>query len=439
MRYLRFLIPENSSVLEIGCYAGEKLAALNPKKGVGVCFSKKMIDVAKEKHPHLDFHFCDIDHKLNIEEKFDYIIVSNTVGYAYDLQSTFHELKKVCHPGTKIILFYHSHFWKYLLKLAEVLRMRMVWPNQHWLTKEDLVNLFYLNDFSLIRSSEQMIIPFYIPLISAIFNRFIAHLPVIRGFALNNIMIFQPLGQRKDPKEVTCSVIIPCRNEKGNIEPAIQRTPMLGAHTEFIFVEGHSQDGTLEECQRVKEKYPQHDIKVFSQTGKGKGNAVREGFAAATGDVLMILDADLTTPPEDMPKFFEAIATGKGEFINGTRLVYQMEKNAMRFLNMLANKFFSVALTYLLGQYLKDTLCGTKVLWREDYFKIEQGRSYFGDFDPFGDFDLLFGAAKLNLKIIEIPVQYKARTYGETQISRFKHGWLLIKMTVFAMRKIKFI
>jgi glycosyltransferase involved in cell wall biosynthesis len=238
---------------------------------------------------------------------------------------------------------------------------------------------------------------------------------------------------------VSCSVIIPCRNEKGNIEDAVQRTPDMGKHTELIFVEGNSQDGTLEECERVKQQYPHKDITVLVQDGKGKGDAVRKGFSQAKNDVLMILDADLTVPPEDLPKFFEAILSGKGEFINGSRLVYQMEKEAMRFLNLLGNKFFSRAFTYLLEQRIRDTLCGTKVLWREDYDKILAGREYFGDFDPFGDFDLLFGASKLNLKIIEIPIRYRERTYGSTQISRFRHGLLLLKMIFFAMKKIKFI
>jgi glycosyltransferase involved in cell wall biosynthesis len=213
----------------------------------------------------------------------------------------------------------------------------------------------------------------------------------------------------------------------------------MGAHTEFIFIEGHSSDGTLDEIKRVAEKYKdKFDIKYATQDGKGKGDAVRKGFAMASGDILMILDADLTTPPEDMPKFFNALASGKGEFINGTRLVYPLEDESMRSLNILGNKFFSLMFSWLLGQRLKDTLCGTKVISKKNYEKLIANRGYFGDFDPFGDFDLIFGAAKLNLKIVEIPVRYQAREYGSTNISRFRHGWLLIKMVVFAMNKIKF-
>jgi len=437
-KYLKFVVPENSSVLDVGCFSGEQLAALKPKRGVGVDFGSKVIDIAKRNYPDLEFYAADVD-TLGTNDTFDYVIVNNTISYADDLQKAFFSLKTVCRSDTKVVLFYHSNLWHPILKLAEFLGLRMKWSNQHWISTKDIKNLFYLNDFEIISQNEQLLFPFYVPFLSSLFNKYIVHLPIFKALALNHIFIVKPKSAKRKSREVSCTVVIPCRNEKGNIEQAILRMPKMGCNTEIIFVEGHSSDGTLKECRRVKSKYPDYDIKVFVQKGEGKGDAVREGFAAAGGDILMILDADLTTPPEDLPKFFDAIVSGKGEFINGTRLVYKMEKEAMRFLNMIANKFFSIFLTYLLGQYLKDTLCGTKVLWKKDYEKLVKGRNYFGDFDPFGDFDLLFGAAKLNLKIVEIPVQYKARVYGSTQISRFKHGWLLIRMTFFAMRKIKFI
>jgi glycosyltransferase involved in cell wall biosynthesis len=213
----------------------------------------------------------------------------------------------------------------------------------------------------------------------------------------------------------------------------------MGRRTEIVFVEGHSNDGTYETIQREMAARPDWQCKVLRQAGKGKGDAVRLGFRQASGDILMILDADLTVSPEDLPRFYEALCSEKGEFINGVRLVYPLEKEAMRFFNFLGNKFFSLAFSWLLGQPIKDTLCGTKVLWKKHYDLIAQNRSYFGDFDPFGDFDLLFGAAKLNLKIVEVPIRYQERTYGETNIRRWSHGWLLLKMVVFALRRIKFV
>ena len=437
-KYLQYLIPSNSSVIEIGCGTGDLLAALNPERGVGIDISPGMVETAREKFPHIQFETGDLE-DLKIEEKFDYVVVVETIGHVDDIQLAFKELHKVCKPETRIIIVYYNYLWEPFLKFAEAVGLRMKQPLQHWLPLDDISNLLYLNDFEVIKKGYRFLLPVYIPLVSTFLNRFLANMPFFWKLSLNEILIARPRGGRKSPEEATCSVIVPCRNEKGNIEQAVLRTPDMGKEMEIIFVEGHSQDGTFEECERVKNKYPEKDITVLVQDGKGKYDAVKKGFAHAKNDVLMILDADLTVPPEDLPKFFDAIASGKGEFINGTRLVYQMEGQAMRFLNLLGNKFFSRAFTYILEQRIRDTLCGTKVLWKKDYLKIAEGRKYFGDFDPFGDFDLLFGASKLNLKIVEIPIKYRDRTYGTTQISRFRHGLLLFKMTFFGLGKIKFI
>ncbi len=437
-KYLRYLIPPDSSVLEIGCATGDLLNALKPARGVGIDISPEMIRKARSSFPDLEFHVGDME-DIQIEEKFDYVVIIETIGHVDDIQQAFRQLHKVCHARTRIIIVYFNYLWVPLIKASEALRFRMPQALQHWLPLEDIENLLYLEDFDVIRKTYRTLLPFYIPLVSAFFNRFLANMPFIWKLALTEIIIAKPSRLRKPPEDVTCSIVVPCRNEKGNIEPAVKRIPKLGRHTEIIFVEGGSSDGTLEECRRVREKYKQLDIKVLKQDGRGKGDAVRKGFAAAQNDVLMILDADLTVPPEDLPKFFHAISHGKGEFINGSRLVYQMEREAMRFLNLIANKFFSRAFTYLFEQRIRDTLCGTKVLWRDDYEKISKGRSYFGHIDPFGDFDLLFGAVKLSLKIIEIPIRYRERAYGTTNISRFRHGLLLFKMVWKGIWRIKWI
>ncbi|MGO9138845.1 MAG: glycosyltransferase [Syntrophales bacterium] len=436
--HIKFLIPAGSSILQIGCGIGNLIASLDAARKVGIDFSQKMIEVAKEKFPGVEFRVDDLE-DLQTDEKFDYILLVNVIGYVDDIQSSFAGLKKICKPDTRIIVVYFNYLWQPILKFAEWFGLRMRRPIMHWLPPQDIRNILKLSDFETVKADYQILMPVYIPVISTLLNRVIAKIPFFRKLALNEIVIARTREKREDRDGTTCSVVIPCRNEKGNIENAVQRTPDMGKHTEIIFVEGHSQDGTLAECLRVQKAYPDRDIQILVQDGKGKADAVRKGFQEAKGDVLMILDADLTIPPESLPKFFEAIVSGKGELVIGSRLVYQMEKEAMRTLNLLGNKFFSTMFTYLLEQRIRDTLCGTKVLRRRDYEKIVTGRSYFGDFDPFGDFDLLFGAAKLNLQIVEIPIKYRERTYGSTQISRFRHGWLLLKMTAFAMKKIKFI
>jgi ubiquinone/menaquinone biosynthesis C-methylase UbiE len=440
IKFLKFNIPGNSKVLEIGCGTGYLLNALKPARGVGIDISPGMISIAKEAYKHLEFYQMDAEY-LQLEETFDFIIISDTLGYFEDIQRAFKELVKVAHPGTRIIITYHSFLWQPLLKMVEWFRLKMPQPHLNWLNKRDIINLLQLQGFEIIKRGHRFLFPKFFPLLSWFFNKYIAHLPLFNELCVTGYIIARPaVFGAMDNKDYSVSVIVPARNEAGNIENAVKRTPRLGKHTEIIFVEGHSTDDTLAEIKRVYEKYKDEwDIKYTVQDGKGKGDAVRKGFAVANGDILMILDGDLTVPPEDLTKFYNAIATGKGEYINGCRLVYPMEKQAMRMLNVLGNKFFSIMFSWLLSQPLKDTLCGTKVISKENWGKIVANRSYFGDFDPFGDFDLIFGSAKLNLKIVEVPIRYRAREYGKTNISRFRHGWLLIKMVLFAMNKIKFV
>lgn len=434
-----FLIPEDASVLEIGCGTGDLLACINARKKAGIDYSRNMIRIAKKKYPGINFILMEAEN-LNFKEKFDYVILSNLIGYLEDIQKVFAELKKVCHPHSKVIITYYNFLWQPVLNVAVMLNLRMKQPQQNWLSKQDIKNLLYLAGFDAFKEGERLLLPINIPLVSEIFNRYLAKLPLLRKLCVTHYVIAKPLQIESDYKEkYSVSVIIPARNESGNIENAILRTPRMGRHTEIILIEGNSKDDTWGKIQDMHEKYrDKYDIKIAQQDSKGKGDAVRKGFDMATGDILMILDADLTVPPEDLPMFYEAIASGKGEFINGSRLVYNMDEKAMQFLNLLGNKFFSIMFSWLLDQRFKDTLCGTKVILKSDYEQLKRGRNFFGNFDPFGDYDLIFGASRLNLKIVEVPIRYKERTYGTTNISRFRHGLLLFRMCLFAARKIKF-
>ncbi len=440
INFLKFNIREESSVLEIGCGTGYLLNGLDVNKGVGIDVSNEMIKIAQEKYQHLRFIQMDAEN-IELDEKFDFIIISDTVGYFEDVQRVFEMILKISHQDTRIIITYQNFLWLPIFNIAEFLNLKMKTKKLNWLNLDDISNLLQLSNFDIIKKGRRFLLPIYIPFISWLFNKYISQLPIFNLFCITEYVIARPLYLYPlNNKLYSVSVIIPARNEKGNIENAVKRIPDMGRHTEVIFVEGNSIDETYDEIKHICEKYSSKiDLKYIKQDGKGKGDAVRKGFTLATGDILMILDADLTVPPEDLTKFYNAITTGKGEYINGSRLVYPMEKEAMRLLNILGNKFFSIMFSWLLGQRLKDTLCGTKVISKKNWDKLVINRKYFGDFDPFGDFDLIFGASKLNLKIVEVPIRYKAREYGDTNISRFKHGWLLLKMVLFAMGKIKFI
>lgn len=440
-RYCNYFSHPYRSVLEIGCGTGELIHEIKGKRKVGIDFSSNMIDIAKKQFDDVEFMVMPAEH-IQLEEKFDLVILSNLIGFVDDVQNVLHQLRKVSHANTKIIITYYNFFWEPFIKFAEAIGLKTKTPNQNWLSQQDIKNLLSLAGFDTYRKVNTMLFPFNVPLLSPFLNRFLVRLPFFKLFALNmySFATLKPDIHEDVSKKYSVSIVIPARNEAGNIENAITRLPRFAKHLEIIFIEGNSTDNTWEVIQQIKEKYAAtHDIKIGQQPGKGKNDAVKKGFGMATGDILMILDADLTVPPEDLPKFYVAIASGQGDFINGSRLVYQMDKEAMRFLNLLGNKFFSMAFTWLLEQPFKDTLCGTKVIFREDYYRLVSNQSYFGNFDPFGDFDLIFGAYKLNLRIVEIPIRYRERTYGSTNISRFTHGVILLRMCVFAARKIKFI
>jgi ubiquinone/menaquinone biosynthesis C-methylase UbiE len=439
--YCNFYIQDHESVLEIGCANGDTLSQIKGRGKTGIDFSENMIAEARKAHTDIDFHVMDA-HNITLDRQFDVIIISNSIGFFDDVQTVFQQMRKVSHPRTRVIITYYNQLWEPMLKLGEALSFKKKTPEQSWLSTQDIKNLLFLSGFESFRETRRLLFPFYVPLFSRLMNKYVAHLPFFNLFSINSFINARPLPDpAADVSQIySTTVVIPARNEAGNIENAILRLPRFGKHVEIIFVEGNSTDNTWDTILEVQKKYSDtHDIKAVRQDGKGKGDAVRKGYSIATGDILMILDADLTVPPEDIPKFYEALASGKAEFINGSRLVYPMEKKAMRFLNMLGNKFFSMVFSWLLEQNIKDTLCGTKVMFRKDYLRLIENRKFFGEFDPFGDFDLLFGAYKLNLKIVDLPIRYRDRTYGSTNISRFRHGLLLLRMCWFAAGKIKFI
>ena len=436
----RYAIPENLSVLELGCGDGSLLAALNPSSGVGVDFSAGMLGKARQRFPNLTFIEADA-HKLPLPpgQKFDCIILSDLINDLWDVQTVFTELRRYTKPDTRIVMNFYSHVWEKPLDLAQRVGFSRPHLLQNWLTLEDVTTLLNLSNFEVIRHQAEILLPLGVPLLAPLCNKYLAKLAPFRYFDITTVLVARPKAESRSSPMPRVSVIVPARNEAGNIAEIFKRVPEMGGGTELIFVEGHSSDDTYAVIEREIKAHPERSSRLFRQTGKGKGDAVRLGYEHASGDILMILDADLTVRPEDLPRFFEAIYHDHGEFINGVRLVYPMEEEAMRFLNLVGNKFFSYLFSWLAGQRFKDTLCGTKVLWARDYRRIAQNRSYFGDFDPFGDFDLLFGAAKANLKMVDMPIRYGERKYGETNIQRWRHGLLLLRMCAFAARRIKFI
>jgi SAM-dependent methyltransferase len=437
LQVYQLLIPEGARVLEIGCARGDLLASLKPDYGCGIDFSPAMIESARSRYPDLDFQVADV-HDLDLKgESFDFIVLSDVVNDLWDVHTALAKVRFCCLPRTRVIFNLLSHLWEIPLAWAQWLRIATPTLPQNWLTTGDLENLLQLSGYEQLRSWPEVVAPLPFPG-AGVANRILAKIAPFRWFAMTNFLVARPAATQSTLLP-SVSVVVPARNESGHVDELLARIPEMGAGTEILFVEGNSTDDTFEVIEKAIAVNPHRNCRLLKQSGKGKGDAVRAGFAAATADVLMILDADITVPPEALSSFYELLVSGKGEFVNGVRLVYPMQDQAMRFVNLVGNKFFARAFSWLLGQPIRDTLCGTKVLWKADYERIAANRRYFGEFDPFGDFDLLFGAAKLNLKIMEMPIRYRARRYGETNISRWRHGVILLRMVIFAARRIKFV
>lgn len=455
-KFYCYLLQPQARVLEVGSGLGYLLAAVKSSRGVGIDPNPVVVEYASSRFPHLEFQVDGAEHHRPTRP-YDYLLMANTLSYLDDIQQAFQALIPACTPSTRVVLTFHNPAWEPILKLAEMVGQRMPLPPLNWLSQRDVANLLNLSGYEVVFHTKRLLLPKRILLLSWLVNTYVAPLPLINRLCLVEHMVarLQPQTRAIAPvaaaspatplavsavSQATCSIIIPARNEAGNIESCITRLPQMGRHTEIIFVEGHSSDHTWDEILRVQQMYgDRYDIKAYQQTGKGKGNAVRLGFEQATGDVLIILDSDLTVAPEDLPYFFAAVASGTCELANGCRLVYPVSAETMPWLNCMANRFFAALLSYLLNTKIKDSLCGTKAILRSSYHKLVQNRSYFGDFDPFGDFDLLFGAAKLGLKIQDVPVRYRPRTYGSSNIQHVKEGMVLLRMCHYAASKMKFI
>lgn len=427
------LIPPGHSVLEIGSGRGDLLASLKPARGVGIDVSERMVEVARERHPDLDF-FHAAGETFRAGEKFDYIVLSDVAPFGHDLQALFESAAAHAHRRTRVVMNTFSNAWRPVLFVLNTLGVRAHHPIRNWVGPKDLENVLALAGLEVVSRRQEILAPVRAGALSDAANALLARLPLFRSLAASYWVVARPSPEAVESARV--SVIVPCRNEAGSIDEIVERIPDMGSATEIIFAEGGSTDDTRARIEAAIERRADRTIRLVVQTGKGKANAVHEAFAAAEHDILMILDGDLTVAPEDLPKFYDGLASGRGDMLVGARLVYGMEPGAMRFLNLLGNKFFAWLMSFVLGQYVRDSLCGTKVLWREDYERMRARRHEFPQEDPFADFELLLGASLLGLRIVSIPVRYRARTYGEPQISRFSDGGMLFRLAASGYRRI---
>jgi SAM-dependent methyltransferase len=424
---LQFIVEPGKRVLEVRCETGHILASVMPSYGVGVEIGDAMVEFARQQNPDLHF-FRSEPEQLDLQGKFDYIIF-NHIFDTVDILSAFERLRQHCTSDTQLIVINYNHLWQPILQLASKIGLRSKFVEPNWISENDIRGFLRLAGFRTVRKHRLLLFPKWLPLLSFLMNSVLARLPALRRLCLMQVFVARPLPERKNERDLTVSVIVPCRNERGNVQPAVERIPEMGGHTEILFCDDKSTDGTADEVRRMQAEHPEKDIQLIAGPGICKAENVWTGFRAARGDVLMILDADLTVMPEELPMFLRALAGGQGDFVNGSRLIYPMQQNAMKFANEIGNKFFGQLFSFLLDQRIKDTLCGTKVLWRNDWVRMEKNLGSWGIRDLWGDYELLFGASKLHLEIVEVPVHYQERIHGVTKMTRvFSNGLRMLRI-----------
>jgi ubiquinone/menaquinone biosynthesis C-methylase UbiE len=426
--FIRRVVPERSRVLEIGCGTGEILASLNPSYGVGIDISAQMVKLATQKFPQHSFIHSPIE-DLKLEEKFDYIVMVDVVDHVYDVMDVFKSVYRFCKPTTRVILTTINPWWDPILMLMEKIGAKMPEGPHNFIEKGNLTKILDLMDFSLSYSGYLLLFPKHIPVLSFLANAIGTRLWGLNKMSSVQYMIIEPRPQNTTDLHLGCSVIIPCYNEGGNIQEAIKRVPKMGRETEIVVVNDGSKDDTAQQVRALQNMYPNLKLVDYSPN-RGKGKAVQAGFEASTQEIVMILDADMTVPPEELPRFFSPLNKGLCQFVNGTRMVYPMQSESMRTANLFGNKIFGLIMSFLTQQSLTDTLCGTKALYRKDLKRIKWG------LDRWGDFDLLFGAAKMGSKIMEVPVHYMSRKAGQSKMKSFRHCLHLLRACLLGFREL---
>jgi SAM-dependent methyltransferase len=426
-RLLRFIVEPNKRVLEVRCETGHFLASVAPSYGLGIEISESMVACARLEFPNLQFVQSDPE-DLELNETFDYIVF-NHIFDTVDILRAFERIRQHCTHDTQLLVINYNQFWQPLLQLASKVGLRSRFVDPNWVSENDIRNFLKLAGFRPVRKHRLILFPKWIPIFSALMNDWLARLPGLRRLCLMQVIVARLMPKPQCENDISVSVIVPCRNEVHNVQPAVERIPSMGMQTEIIFCDDKSTDGTADEVRRMQALYPDKNIRLVAGPGICKAENVWTGFRASRGDVLMILDADLTVMPEELPTFFRAFVSSHGDFVNGSRLVYPMQRDAMKFANMIGNKFFSLVFSYLLDQRIKDTLCGTKVLWRKDWVRMQHILGSWGIQDHWGDYELLFGASKLHLDIVEVPVHYNERIYGVTKMTRvFSNGMRMLRI-----------
>lgn len=436
LEHLRFLIPAGASVLAIGSEDGEWLAGLRPSRGVGVALDEPTKLLAESRHPEFE-HLSVVDGVRRLRGPFDFVVINDVAGELDDLYVTLRDVAPLCDAATRVVVVQHNYLWRPILRWAQLLGLKKPERRQNWLSVGDLRTFLHAAGFEAVDVRAKLFCPARLLGLGNVVNFLCGVAPFLDKLASTQIVVARRASESAAPKTKTASIVLTVRDERDNIEPMLRAIPDLGSSTEILFVEGHSNDGTREEIERVIAAHPERRVRLVVQDGVGQGDAIRKGFGEATGDVIILLEADQTTPAEDVRKVFDVLASGRAEFVNGSRFVYPRDPGSMPAVNVAGNWMFAAWFTWFLRQRTSDVLCGLKGVERRLCRRVLNHWGFLGLFDPFGDFELAFGAARFGLKICEVPTRYGCRRYGRPKTRAFRHGWMLLRMALRATRVFK--
>lgn len=434
--YLRFIIPPGESVLVLGCEDGELLAALQPSRGVGIDASSAYRNLASARFPQHEYR-ASLGAISPAHESFEYVVLDDVAGESDDLFSLLQGIARLCTPTSRLVIVQHNYLWGPVFRMAEWLGLKRRDQKQNWLSMGDLRVFLDGAGFETINVTPKLFCPMRLLGLGPAINWVAGLVPFVHRLASTEILIARKVSHEPHPQNKTASIILTVRDERGNIEPMVRQIPDVGAGTEILFVEGHSTDGTRAEIERVASRYPEKNVRLLVQDGIGQGDAIYKGFSEASGDVIILLEADRTSPPQDVLKAFDIVAGGRADYVNGSRFIYPRDKGAMPLRKVIGNWMFAIWFTWFLGQRTSDVLCGLKAIDRRQFQRLRKNWGSLGLFDPFGDFELIFGAARLGLKICEVPTRYTVRQYGEPKSRFWKHGFMLTRMASRATRVFK--
>ena len=422
---------DNSKNIFIFCAGNSVLGKNIDSKKIFI----KEIDEKYEIKYKTNIHYINENTKDVISEC-DTILISD-IEHQSNPTSSLLSLSKIIRDDTKIIIISRNLVWMIFIKLLKSLFSFSPKKN-NFLPYSYLDNLFSICNLEVIRNEKIITLPIYIPFFTNLINR-IFRLPLLNIFCLSNITILKKKDQNfSNNKDLRVSFIIPCKNEENNIKTFENEIKNSNQSNEYLFGDDNSMDKTIDEIDKLSKKLNNNKILKYNGPGVCKSENVYKGIELSSGDIIVVYDADLTVDFKDVEFSIDILKNTNADFINCTRMIYPQKDGAMKFSNFIGNSIFANLFSLLFRKKITDTLCGTKIFFKKDWVKIKKNITGLGVKDLWGDFDLLIGAYKNNLKITEVPVTYHERKEDNTKMtSVFLNGIRMLSIVLVAFYKLR--